>query len=196
MKKGPNPKTVADGYSFSDERKPVVGPDVDFNYDGDKSSEKPEADPHMPNPDEPKLMQSHEGEHRTDFGGTARPHIKISSYVYLWTICAALNSCNLGYDIGVNTVAGPRLQRDMGLTDLELEIFYGSLNLFAMIGSFTTYYTTERFGRLKSFKVSLLPFAFVYQLFFRKSNFPCICPGCSRPVHFRRDHSVFGLIIC
>ena len=55
--------------------------------------------------DAPKLSVSHEGEHHNDFGGD----IRISRSTYLFALCAALNSVNLGYDIGTSTSAGSLL---------------------------------------------------------------------------------------
>jgi len=171
-KKGPNARTIADGYSFSDERNAVLGPDIDFNYDDSRG----ENDPHLPNPDEPKFKQSHEGEHRGDFGGS-RPEKRITLKVYLWTACAALNSCNLGYDIGVNTVAGPRLQAYMSLTDLELGMFYGSINLFAMVGSLSVFYFSERYGRIKTFIGAAVLFIIGSIIQSTAANYPTLMVG-------------------
>jgi hypothetical protein len=61
------------------------------------------ADLHDDAPSEfPKLSVSHEGEHHNDFGG----EIQITRSTYLFALCAALNSVNLGYDIGTSTSAG------------------------------------------------------------------------------------------
>jgi hypothetical protein len=40
----------------------------------------------------------------------------------VFALCAALNSCNLGYDIQVCTNAGPQIQAAFSLSDLKLEI--------------------------------------------------------------------------
>ena len=50
----------------------------------------------------PKLSVSHEGEHHNDFGGD----LGITRSTYIFALCAALNSVNLGYDIGTSTSAG------------------------------------------------------------------------------------------
>ena len=68
-------------------------------------------------------------------------------------MCAALNSCNLGYDIGVNTGAGPLLQESLQLSDVELEIFLGSLNFFSIFGALSAHLVSDRFGRRYSFVV-------------------------------------------
>lgn len=49
----------------------------------------------------------------------------------IYVLCAAINSCNLGYDIGVSTDAGRLIQQDMELTDVQREFFVGSINFWA-----------------------------------------------------------------
>ena len=41
--------------------------------------------------------------------------VTITKATYLFVVCASLNSCNLGFDIGVSTEAGRLIQNDMGL---------------------------------------------------------------------------------
>ena len=76
----------------------------------------------------------------------------------LYAFCAALNSCNLGYDIGVNTGAGMLLQESLELSDVQLEVFMGSLNLFAMVGALSSHWISDKFGRKASFRVSAVVF--------------------------------------
>lgn len=166
--RGPNPSTVADGYSLSDERQPVTGPDIDFNgADGGVNNdldnvmtggggvpdvEQLGLENHLSNPDAPKqFRKTHEGEHRQDFGGV---EIKLSHKTYIWVMCAALNSCNLGYDIGVNTGAGPMIQKTFDLSNVQIELFFGSLNLFAMVGAILAHYVNDNQGRKNAFLVS------------------------------------------
>lgn len=82
----------------------------------------------------------------------------ITSSTYLYSLCAALNSCNLGYDIGVNTSAGPLLQSSLSLSTRQLELFMGSLSLTAMIGSFFASYFADRYGRLPGFIIASIGF--------------------------------------
>jgi hypothetical protein len=88
-------------------------------------------DEHLPNPDFPKLYVSHPGEFRDDHDGNGGPSVKITRSTYLFCLCAAVNSCNLGYDIGVSTEASKLIQDDLGLTRMQREIFVGSINFFA-----------------------------------------------------------------
>ena len=67
-------------------------------------------------------------------------------YVVLLAMCAALNSCNLGYDIGVNSGVGPHLQakgEGMHLSDLQLELFFGIFGLAAMLGAAVAYTASD-----------------------------------------------------
>ena len=113
---------------------------------------------HLPHPDHPHLQQTHEGEHRYDHGSLAA--LKITRSTKLFAICAALNSCNLGYDIGVNTGAGMLLQDSLGLSDVQLEVFMGSLNLFAMVGALSSHWISDRLGRRWSFRIAAVVFIF------------------------------------
>lgn len=100
-------------------------------------------------------QQSHEGEHHGDYGSTVVP---ITRSVRLYTLCAAMNSLNLGYDIGVSTNLGPLIQDDFGLTDVEREILIGSLNFFAMWGALASSWFSDRFGRRTTFVVASFGF--------------------------------------
>jgi hypothetical protein len=178
----PNPNTIADGYSRTDQHHPIatsttpVAPPLDFDYndgvaqpfeeeygatqnedDEDESfASETGMDRHLRHGSNPHLEQTHEGEHRGDFG----TDLKITRSTKLYAFCAALNSCNLGYDIGVNTGAGMLIQESMGLTDLQLEVFMGSLNLFAMVGALCSSWFSDRWGRRWAFRIAAVGFIF------------------------------------
>ena len=102
-----------------------------------------------------KIYKTHEGEHHGDFSDTS---LKLTRYTYLFAFCAALNSCNLGYDIGASANAGILVQRDLGLTDVQREMFIGSLNLWAIFGSLFAHWICDIYGRRHSFKVAAVSF--------------------------------------
>lgn len=59
------------------------------------------------------VNKTHEGEFHGDQGDLPLP---ITRSTYKFVMCAAINSCNLGYDIGVGTGAGRLIQEDLGLS--------------------------------------------------------------------------------
>jgi hypothetical protein len=79
-----------------------------------------------PSPSPPRPDDPHQPERRHH-----PPGVIISAATYRFVLCAALNSCNLGYDIGVSTEAGRLLQTDLGLSNRQREIFIGSINFWA-----------------------------------------------------------------
>ena len=85
----------------------------------------------------------------------------VPRYVVLLAMCAALNSCNLGYDIGVNSGVGPHLQakgEGMNLSDLQLELFFGIFGLAAMLGAAVAYTASDGLGRRKAFACTSVTF--------------------------------------
>jgi hypothetical protein len=82
----------------------------------------------VPIPYSPHLVQTNEGEHHGDAGGVS---LEISRSTYIYCLCACLNSCNLGYDIGIGTQAGRLIQDDLGLTRVQRELFVGSIDFWA-----------------------------------------------------------------
>lgn len=55
----------------------------------------------------------------------------ITASTYVFVLCAALNSCNLGYDEGVSTTVGSLVDDAFGLTELQREMFTASINFWA-----------------------------------------------------------------
>mmetsp|Transcript_6059 Transcript_6059/g.13396 ORF Transcript_6059/g.13396 Transcript_6059/m.13396 type:complete len:551 (-) Transcript_6059:1230-2882(-) len=104
---------------------------------------------------------------------------------YIYTVCAiaAINNCNLGYDIGIVSGVGPLLLRqDLFLVDnLRLELFIGALDVASLLGAFSSNYLADRFGRKGCmalsevlFIVSVLGMA-VAQDYLTLVLFRCVC---------------------
>eukprot|EP00550_Attheya_septentrionalis_P001542 CAMPEP_0198291048 /NCGR_PEP_ID=MMETSP1449-20131203/8704_1 /TAXON_ID=420275 /ORGANISM="Attheya septentrionalis, Strain CCMP2084" /LENGTH=549 /DNA_ID=CAMNT_0043989639 /DNA_START=279 /DNA_END=1928 /DNA_ORIENTATION=- len=104
----------------------------------------------------PTMQQTHVGEFRDDYSNGVPIVVNRATYVYV--LSAALNSCNLGYDIGVNTTAGILIQDSMNLSDGQLELFMGSLNFFAMVGALCSSAITDHYGRRGGFVVAAVGF--------------------------------------
>jgi MFS family permease len=105
--------------------------------------------------DGPKVAKTHEGEHHADFSDGS---VKITRSTMIFAMCAAVNSCNLGYDIGVSTNAGGLIQEDLGLTDVQRELFVGSLNFWSIFGSLFAHWICDKYGRRSSFVVAAVSF--------------------------------------
>ena len=78
--------------------------------------------------------------------------------LYLFAGCAALNSCNLGFDIGVSSDVALELQDVLGLSDFQTEFFMGAINLFAIIGSLMASFMSDWLGRRRAFAVAAVGF--------------------------------------
>ncbi len=136
--------------------------ELDFNY-GSQGS----GDPPLNTGNESTYQHgSHPEFERETSSGTAGSDgvdedIPISRATKIFAMCAALNSCNLGYDIGVNTSARKLLQDEnsLALTDVQTEIFMGSLNLFAAGGALAASAISDKYGRRGGFIAAA--FAFV-----------------------------------
>ena len=115
------------------------------------TSNAPDANESLREKETP-LLQSHVDKTSDSFGDGAL--LNVSFKANLFSMCAALNSCNLGYDIGVNTGAGPLLQEALNFSDVEIEIFNGSLSFFSIFGALGAYLISDRFGRRYTFVVS------------------------------------------
>ena len=102
-----------------------------------------------------ETYKSHEGEHHANFNDKS---VRVTRSTVVFSLCAALNSCNLGYDIGVSTSAGGLIQRDLGLTDIQREIFVGSLNFWSIFGSMFSHWICDAYGRRRSFQVAAATF--------------------------------------
>lgn len=87
-----------------------------------------------------------------------RPNIAVSRATYLYCGIAALNSVNLGYDIGVSTNAGVLIQKDWNLSDESLEGYLGLLNLCSIFGAIVSPVLCDRCGRRNTFSIAAVIF--------------------------------------
>ena len=86
------------------------------------------------------------------------PSRKPGRYVFLLTFIAALNSANLGYDIGVMSGAALYVQEDMDLSDVQVEVLVGILNGCAIFGAAVAHVLIDALGRRRTFTVSCIIF--------------------------------------
>ncbi|KAK7404397.1 hypothetical protein VNO78_05266 [Psophocarpus tetragonolobus] len=71
---------------------------------------------------------------------------------------ASMSSILLGYDIGVMSGAALYIERDMKVTEVEIEIMNGIINLYSPVGSFIAGRTSDWIGRRYTIVVAGLMF--------------------------------------
>ncbi|KAL9672496.1 hypothetical protein QQ045_028747 [Rhodiola kirilowii] len=77
-------------------------------------------------------------------GGT---HEQICTMLCTCALLASVTSVLLGYDIGVMSGAIIFIQKDLKLTDVQIEILAGILSLYSLLGSFAAGRTSDYIGR-------------------------------------------------
>ncbi|KAK7264315.1 hypothetical protein RJT34_31922 [Clitoria ternatea] len=80
-----------------------------------------------------------------DFDPQKKP--KRNKYAFACAILASMTSILLGYDIGVMSGAAIYIQRDLRISDVQIEILLGIINLYSLIGSCLAGRTSDWIGR-------------------------------------------------
>ncbi|KAK7257928.1 hypothetical protein RIF29_32260 [Crotalaria pallida] len=80
-----------------------------------------------------------------DFQPKKKP--KRNKYAFACAILASMTSILLGYDIGVMSGAAIYIQRDLKVSDVQIEILLGIINLYSLIGSGLAGRTSDWIGR-------------------------------------------------
>ncbi|KAF7007852.1 hypothetical protein CFC21_022740 [Triticum aestivum] len=77
------------------------------------------------------------------------PKLKKGNIKYASTcaVVASMASIVLGYDIGVMSGASLYIQKDLEITDVQVEILMGILSIYSIIGSFAAGRTSDWIGR-------------------------------------------------
>ncbi|XVE66668.1 hypothetical protein DITRI_Ditri08aG0096800 [Diplodiscus trichospermus] len=72
---------------------------------------------------------------------------KMNKFAFAFAILASLTSILLGYDIGVMSGAIIFIKEDLKISDVEVEILVGILNLYCLVGSCAAGRTSDWIGR-------------------------------------------------
>ncbi|XP_068322323.1 putative polyol transporter 1 [Pyrus communis] len=80
-----------------------------------------------------------------DFDPPQKP--KRNKYAFACAILASMTSILLGYDIGVMSGAAIYIREDLKISDVEVEVLLGILNLYSLIGSAAAGRTSDWVGR-------------------------------------------------
>ncbi|KAL6856188.1 hypothetical protein ACP4OV_018990 [Aristida adscensionis] len=68
-------------------------------------------------------------------------------YAFTCAVLASMASIILGYDIGVMSGAAIYIKKDLKISDVQLEVLAGILNIYSLIGSFAAGRTSDWMGR-------------------------------------------------
>ncbi|XP_041013341.1 polyol transporter 5-like isoform X1 [Juglans microcarpa x Juglans regia] len=91
-----------------------------------------------------------------DFDPPKKP--KRNMYAIACSVLASMTSVLLGYDFGVISGAIIYIKEDLNITDVEVEILVGILNLHCLIGSFAAGRTSDWIGRRYTIMVAQVIF--------------------------------------
>nr|BAJ86116.1 predicted protein [Hordeum vulgare subsp. vulgare]BAJ97918.1 predicted protein [Hordeum vulgare subsp. vulgare] len=71
----------------------------------------------------------------------------LNKYALACAILASMNSILLGYDVSVMSGAQIFMKRDLNITDTQIEILAGIINIFSLVGSLAAGRTSDWIGR-------------------------------------------------
>ncbi|CAN6284207.1 unnamed protein product [Urochloa humidicola] len=98
-------------------------------------------------------------------------------FAFACAILASMTSILLGYDIGVMSGAALFIKEDLKITDVEVEILLGILNLYSLIGSFAAGRTSDWIGRrLTIILAAVIFFVGAFMMGF-SVNYPMLMAG-------------------
>lgn len=81
-----------------------------------------------------------------DFDPPKKP-VKRNKFAFACATLASMTSVLLGYDIGVMSGAALYIQKDWKITDVQIEVLIGTLNIYCLFGSFAAGRTSDWIGR-------------------------------------------------
>ena len=95
-------------------------------------------------------------------GKVARPSKlslwKLNRTVVLYSCCAAFNSVLLGFDLGVMGGVVFVVKKQMALSEWQVGVVMGVLEVVAIFGTFVAGYISDRYGRTRSMLVAAILF--------------------------------------
>ena len=83
---------------------------------------------------------------------------KVAPAVYVFAACAALNSCILGYDLGLTSLSVLLVKETLDLSDVQIESYVGIMGIFSIIGAAMVSVGTQHMGRRSAFLVASVGF--------------------------------------
>ncbi|KAI5388610.1 polyol transporter 5 [Lathyrus oleraceus] len=94
---------------------------------------------------ESKVVEAKPQKNIQDFDSKKKP--KRNSYAFACAMLASMTSILLGYDIGVMSGAAIYIKRDLKVSDTQIEVMMGIINIYSLIGSCLAGRTSDWIGR-------------------------------------------------
>ncbi|PNX90816.1 polyol transporter 5-like protein, partial [Trifolium pratense] len=94
---------------------------------------------------EAKVVEAKAQNSLHDFDPQKKP--KRNKYAFACAILASMTSILLGYDIGVMSGAAIYIKRDLKVSDVQIEVLLGIINIYSLIGSCLAGRTSDWIGR-------------------------------------------------
>ncbi|CAI8616975.1 unnamed protein product [Vicia faba] len=94
---------------------------------------------------ESKVVEAKTQKNLQDFDPKKKP--KRNKYAFACAMLASMTSILLGYDIGVMSGAAIYIKRDLKVSDTQIEVMMGIINIYSLIGSCLAGRTSDWIGR-------------------------------------------------
>ncbi|MCO5555632.1 hypothetical protein L7F22_009177 [Adiantum nelumboides] len=107
-------------------------------------------------------------------GGAPRP---LSLYTWMCVLLSTVSAMLMGYDIGIMSGALLFVRQSLQLTELQVEVIVGSLNLVAALGSLASGHVAGWLGRRRALLMSSLLFLLGNVVLAVSPNFLCLLAG-------------------
>ncbi|KAL3619275.1 Polyol transporter 5 [Castilleja foliolosa] len=98
-------------------------------------------------------------------------------YALIISVMASMTSILLGYDTGVMSGATMYIQKELKVTDTQIELLVGTINIYSLIGSAVAGKTSDYFGRRKTIVIASTVFFFGAGMMGLASNYWVLMGG-------------------
>lgn len=78
---------------------------------------------------------------------TATPPAKRNKYPFFCAVLASMTSGLMGYNVAVTSGAQIFMAEDLGMSDAQIEVLSGVINIYSLVGALLAGWTSDRLGR-------------------------------------------------
>ncbi|KAJ1265517.1 hypothetical protein BS78_08G082000 [Paspalum vaginatum] len=84
---------------------------------------------------------------KPDAAATPPPPVKRNKYPFFCAVLASMTSVLMGYNVGVLSGAQIFMAEDLGVSDAQIEVLSGIINIYSLVGALLAGWTSDRLGR-------------------------------------------------